>query len=65
MWFKRIKGSKFRPKQVATKRSHTAAVYYPQPLAAARQHIDTERLPDSMGTKLPELSRSASHLDNG
>lgn len=63
--FKRINGSKFRPKQRATKRNHTAAVYHPQPLAAAGQHIDTERLPDSMVTKLPEPSRSVGHADSG
>jgi len=63
MKFKRINGNKFRPKQPATKRSHTAAAYHPQALAAAGQHIDTERLPASIATKLPELSCFA--VDNG
>jgi hypothetical protein len=65
MKFKRINGSKSRPKQPATKRNHTAAAYHPQALAAAGQHIDTERLPAYIATKLPELSCFASHVDNG
>jgi len=56
MNFRRINGSKFKPKRPATKKNHRPTVYHPQPLAAAGQHIDTEPLPDSIATKLPELS---------
>jgi hypothetical protein len=65
MNFRRINGSKFKPKRPATKKNHRPTVYHPQPLAAAGQHIDTEPLPGSLATELPESSRSAGLVDNG
>ena len=48
MRFKRIAASKFRPKHSATTRNDNLPMYHPMPLKAAKQHIDTEALPDSV-----------------
>lgn len=45
--FKRINGSKFRPRQWVSRRFRTANDYHPHRLAAG-QHIDTEQLPGSI-----------------
>jgi hypothetical protein len=59
MQFRRITGGKLRPEEATSKRSPVAAAYYPKRIAAAGQHIDPERLPDSPVGKVPNLNSSA------